>query len=77
MANKKRKTESAVRDEMRKSDAPEDSASYRSSTTGRYVSRSADRDPTIRARGIRARFRESRRSFSDSVEIVREDRDAG
>lgn len=50
---------------------------YRSATTGRYEKRSPDRDPSIRAREIRARFRTAGRRFSDSSEIVREDRDAG
>jgi len=34
-------------------------------------------DAGIRARGIRARFRRQGRRFSDSVDVVREDRDAG
>ena len=77
MADKKRKTESAVRDGMRKSGAPEGSTGYRSATTVRYVSRPADRDPSVSAREIRERFRAAGRRFSDSSEIVREDRNAG
>lgn len=61
---------------MRKGGAPEGSTLYRSATTGRYVTRSADRDPSVRAREIRERFRVAGRRFSDSSEIVREDRDA-
>lgn len=34
-------------------------------------------DAGVRARGIRARFRSQGRRFSDSVDVVREDRDAG
>lgn len=34
-------------------------------------------DAGVRARGIRARFRSQDRRFSDSVDVVREDRDAG
>ena len=50
---------------------------YRSATTGRFVKRSADRDPVAQAREIRGRFRAQGRRFSDSADIVREDRDAG
>ncbi len=50
---------------------------YRSATTGRYVKRSAVKDPSTQAREIRGRFRAQGRRFSDSAEIVREDRDAG
>lgn len=50
---------------------------YRSATTGRFVKRSADRDPVTQAREIRGKFRAQGRRFSDSAEIVREDRDAG
>ena len=76
MADKKRKAKSTVRNRMRKGGAPEGSTLYRSATTGRYVTRSVDRDPSVRAREIRERFRVARRRFSDSSEIVREDRDA-
>jgi hypothetical protein len=34
-------------------------------------------DAGVRARGIRARFSSQGRHFSDSVDVVREDRDAG
>jgi hypothetical protein len=34
-------------------------------------------DAGVRTRGIRARFRSQRRRFSDSVDVVREHRDAG
>jgi hypothetical protein len=50
---------------------------YRSATTGRYVKRSAVKDPSAQAREIRSRFRAQGRRFSDSSEIVREDRDTG
>ncbi len=49
---------------------------YQSATTGRYLKRSPERDPSTRAREIRGRFRAAGRHFSDSSEIVREDRDA-
>jgi len=76
MAGKKRKAKSTVRNRMPKGGAPEGSTLYRSATTGRYVTRSADRDPSVRARTIRERFRVAGRRLSDSSEIVREDRDA-
>ena len=60
---------------MRKRGAHKGSTSYRSATTGRYLTRSADRDPSARAREIRSRFRTAGRRFSDSSKIVREDRD--
>ena len=62
---------------MHKERIQRDNIFYRSATTGRYVPRSADRDPGVRAREIRERFRAAGRRFSDSSEIVREDRDAG
>ena len=34
-------------------------------------------DTAVRAREIRTRFRSQGRRFSDSVDVVREDRDAG
>ena len=34
-------------------------------------------DASVRAREIRVRFRSQGRRFSDSVDVVREDRDAG
>ena len=61
---------------MRKRGAHKGSTGYRSATTGRYLTRSANRDPSTRAREIRGRFRATGRRFSDSSEIVREDRDA-
>ena len=66
MAGKKRKSDSTVK-----------SSVYRSATTGRYVQRSAVKDPGTQAREIRSRFRAQGRYFSDSADIVREDRDAG
>ncbi len=76
MAAKKLGTKSAVRSGMRKGGTPKDSTVYRSATTGQYVIRSADKDPSARAREIRERVRAAGRRFSDSSEIVREDRDA-
>ncbi len=76
MANKKRKSQSTVRGGAHKRSTPKGTV-YRSATTGRYVTRSPDRDPSMRAREIRGRFRAAGRRFSDSSEIVREDRDAG
>lgn len=75
MADKERKAKSVVKDGTRKRGASENGTVYRSATTGRYVTRSADRDPSARAREIRGRFRAAGRRFSDSAEIVREDRD--
>ncbi len=75
MADNKRKAKSAVKGKTRKRGASNNGAVYRSATTGRYVTRSADRDPSARAREIRGRFRAAGRRFSDSAEIVREDRD--
>lgn len=62
---------------MRKIGTPKSSNVYRSATTGRYVTRSADRDPSAHALKIRGRLRATGRRFSDSSEMVREDRDAG
>lgn len=76
MANKKRKAKTTTNSGTHKRSTPK-STVYRSATTGRYVKRSADRDPSTRAREIRGRFRAAGRRFSDSSEIVREDRDAG
>lgn len=73
MANKKRKAKSTVRSGIRKRGTPRGSTVYHSATTGRYVTRSAGRDPS--AREIRGRFRAAGRRFSDSAEIVREGRD--
>ena len=75
MADKKRDTDSIVRGGILGRGASDNGAVYRSATTGRYVTRSADRDPSTRAREIRGRFRAAGRRFSDSAEIVREDRD--
>jgi len=61
---------------MRKRGTPKGSSVYRSATTGRYITRSAARDPSARAREIRGWIRVAGRRFSDSSEIVREDRDA-
>jgi hypothetical protein len=77
MADKERKAKSAVEDDTRKKGASGNGTVYRSATTGRYVTHSADRDPSARAREIRGRFRAAGRCFSDSSEIVRENRDAG
>ena len=76
MADKERKAHSVVKDNTHKIGAFGSSTVYRSATTGRYVTRSADRDPSKRAREIRGRFRAAGRRFSDSSEIVREDRDS-
>ncbi|HEX5913966.1 MAG TPA: hypothetical protein VFY54_12620 [Rubrobacter sp.] len=76
MADKERKTRSVFKDNTRKIGASGNTTVYRSATTGRYVTRSADRDPSFRAREIRGRFRAAGRRFSDSSEIVREDRDS-
>ena len=75
MADKKHKTDSAVKSGTREGGMSKNGAVYRNATTGRYVTRSADRDPSARAREIRGRFRAAGRRFSDSAEIVREDRD--
>ena len=76
MADKKRKTNSGVvKSGTRGRGMSKNGTVYRSATTGRYVNRSADRDPSARAREIRSRFRAAGRRFSDSAEIVREDRD--
>lgn len=75
MANKERKANSAIKYDTRKIGASGNGTVYRSATTGRYVTRSADRNPSFRARGIRRRFRAAGRRFPDSSEIVREDRD--
>ena len=75
MANKKRETSSVIKGGTRKEGVSKNGAVYRSATTGQYVTRSADRDPSARAREIRSRFRAAGRRFSDSAEIVREDRD--
>lgn len=76
MVDKKRKAKSAIEGGTSERGASKNGAVYRSATTGRYVTRSADRDPGTRAREIRGRFRAAGRRFSDSAEIVREDRDA-
>lgn len=76
MTDKERNTENDFENRMRKTGAPEDGTLYRSATTGRYVTRSTDSDPSVRAHEIRERFRAAGRRFSDSSEIVREDRDA-
>jgi hypothetical protein len=75
VADKERKAKSTVEDDTRKAGASGNGTVYRSATTGRYVTRPADRDPSKRAREIRGRFRVADRRFSDSSEIVREDRD--
>lgn len=75
MADKKRKTDSVVKGGTLKRGVSENGTEYRSATTGRYVTRSADRNPSARAREIRGRFRAAGRRFSDSADIVREDRD--
>ena len=75
MADIERKGNGVVKNNTRKTGAS--GTVYRSATTGRYVTCSATRDPSVRAREIRGRFRAARRRFSDSSEIVREDRDAG
>lgn len=75
MADKKRKTNSVVKSGTRGRGMSKNGTVYRSATTGRYVNRSADRDPSARAREIRGRFRAAGRRFSDSTEIVRKDRD--
>jgi hypothetical protein len=75
MVDKERKAKSAVEGGTRERGASKNGTVYRSATTGRYVTRSADRDPSTRAREIRGRFRAAGRRFSDSAEIVREDRD--
>ena len=76
MADKKRKSDSAVKGKPLERGGSKNGTRYRSATTGRYVTRSADRDPSKRAREIRGRFRAAGRRFSDSAEIVREDRDS-
>lgn len=76
MAKNKRKAKGTVGGETHKKNTPKGTV-YRSATTGRYVKRSPDRNPSVRAREIRDRFRAAGRRFSDSSEIVREDRDAG
>ncbi len=77
MADKERKANSVVKSHTRKTGASGNGTGYRNATTGRYVTRSADRDPSARAREIRGRLRAAGRRFSDSSEILREDRDAG
>ena len=74
MANRERKFNSAVEDNTLKVGASGKGTVYCSATTGLYVTRSADRDPS--ARKIRERFRAVGRRFSDSSELVREDRDS-
>jgi hypothetical protein len=76
LAGKEHKARSAVKDKTRKIGASGNSTVYRSATTGRYVTRSANRDPSKRAREIRGRFRAAGRRFSGSSEIVRKDRDS-
>ena len=76
MADRERKVHSAVKVNTLKVGASGKGTVYRSATTGRYVTRSADRDSSACAREIRERFRAAGRRFSDSSEIVREDRDS-
>lgn len=76
MAAKKHSAKCAVGSEMHKGGTPKGDILYRSATTGQYVTRSVDRDPSARARKIRERFRAASRRFSDSSELVREDRDS-
>ena len=76
MVSKKRKAKITNRNSARKTSTPNGTV-YRSATTGRYVTRSPERDPSAHAREIRERFRIAGRRFSDFSEIVREDRDAG
>ena len=76
MADKKRKPDNAVKGKTLENGRSKNGTQYRSATTGRYVTRSADRDPSKRAREIRGRFRAAGRRFSDSADIVREDRDS-
>ena len=75
VADKKHKADSAVKGGTPEREVSKKGTEYRSATTGRYVTRSADRDPSKRAREIRSRFRAAGRRFSDSADIVREDRD--
>ena len=77
MADKKRGTNNAAKDGTPEKGTSKKGTFYRSATTGRYVTRSADMDPSVRAHRIRERFRAAGRRFSDSSEIVREDRDPG
>ena len=53
MADKERKVNSAVKANTRKVGSSGNGTVYRSATTGRYVTRSAVRDPSVRAREIR------------------------
>jgi hypothetical protein len=76
VVSKKRKAKITNRNGARKTSTPNGTV-YRSATTGRYVTRSPERDPSAHAREIRERFRIAGRRFSDFSEIVREDRDAG
>jgi hypothetical protein len=76
VADKKRKPDSAVKGKTLESGRSKNGTQYRSATTGRYVTRFAARDPSKRAREIRGRFRAAGRCFSDSADIVREDRDS-
>lgn len=76
MADEKRKLDSAVKGRPLESGASKNGPRYRSATTGRYVTRSTDGDPSKRPREIRGRFRAAGRRFSDSADIVREDRDS-
>lgn len=74
MADKERKVNSAVKANTRKVGSSGNGTVYRSATTGRYVTRSAVRDPS--AREIRERLRAVGRRFSDSSDLVREDKDS-
>jgi hypothetical protein len=74
VADKERKVSSAVKHNILKVGAS--GTVYRRATTGRYVTRSAVRGPSACAREFRGRFRAAGRRFSDSSEIVREDRDS-
>lgn len=76
MAGKKRDTNNDVKGGTRKNGPFKNDAFYRSATTGRYITRSADSDPGAHARRIRERFRAAGRRFSDSSEIVRKNRDS-
>jgi hypothetical protein len=57
VADKNRKTDSVVKDETVERGASKNGTLYRSATTGKYVTRSADRDPSRRTCETRGWFR--------------------
>jgi hypothetical protein len=69
VADKNRKTDSVVKDETVERGASKNGTLYRSATTGKYVTRSADRDPSRRACETRGWFRAAGRRFSDSADL--------